>query len=339
MSGVFISYRRSDSSGYAGRIYDYLRGYFGESQVFMDVDNIEAGQDFRSVLHMALHSCNALIVIIGKEWVSNRLYLSDDFVRYEIEFALNRNILVVPILVDNAQVPNLNRLPASLWPLLNRQILEINNTHFDHDIQKLAIALETQAMLIPQPKLFRIERQQLEEIQPQARKILLRTEDLAKEFGFTMFELEINRQKQYCTTQEPLFIDAQRRLNSIYMILQLLELILFCIFFVCGLYMVITSNYSPNFVMLFLSSAALFFIQLYITQKIILFPTVKLTRGHLQISQNKGTIIVGKKHLSIEEKTWENANNLIIPNNLVICAYYFSTTNHLLSMEKISGDE
>src|SRR5690349_16730006 len=100
MSGIFISYRRDDSAGHAGRIYDRLVGQFGAEQVFMDVDTIAPGQDFTRVLAERTRSCSALIAIIGKQWLSSRdssgrRRLDDprDYVRMEISEALARRIV------------------------------------------------------------------------------------------------------------------------------------------------------------------------------------------------------------------------------------------------------
>lgn len=97
MSGIFISYRREDSAAYAGRLYDRLSAHFGADQVFMDVDDIPPGADFASHIDAKVGSCDAMIVVIGKEWLSacnadGQLRLSDpnDFVGLEIALALQR---------------------------------------------------------------------------------------------------------------------------------------------------------------------------------------------------------------------------------------------------------
>src|SRR5574337_1156833 len=107
--GVFISYRREDSGGYAGRIYDRLTSRLGRENVFFDVDTIPPGRDFVEVLSERVAKCDALLAVIGKHWVvsadsNNRRRLDDpnDFVRIEIEAALNRNVPVIPVLVDGA---------------------------------------------------------------------------------------------------------------------------------------------------------------------------------------------------------------------------------------------
>jgi hypothetical protein len=105
--GVFICYRREDSAGFAGRIYDRLKMSLGRESVFIDVDNIPAGRDFVEVLTERVGRCDALVALIGKNWLASadkdnrrRLDDSSDFVRIEIEAALERNVPVIPVLVD-----------------------------------------------------------------------------------------------------------------------------------------------------------------------------------------------------------------------------------------------
>ena len=50
MSGVFISYRRDDTAGHTGRLYDHLKRAFGADGVFMDFDNIGRGDTFAETL-------------------------------------------------------------------------------------------------------------------------------------------------------------------------------------------------------------------------------------------------------------------------------------------------
>ena len=104
--GVFICYRRENSAGFAGRIYDRLVASLGRESVFIDVDGIPAGRDFVEVLSERVGRCDALIALIGHDWLAskdkdNRRRLDDasDFVRIEIEAALDRNVPVIPVLV------------------------------------------------------------------------------------------------------------------------------------------------------------------------------------------------------------------------------------------------
>src|SRR6185503_17696674 len=89
-SGIFVSYRRDDSSGHAGRLSDKLVNHFGEDQIFIDIDTIQPGEDFVQVIENAVSSCEILIAVIGQRWlsstdgVSRRLDNPNDFVRLEI---------------------------------------------------------------------------------------------------------------------------------------------------------------------------------------------------------------------------------------------------------------
>lgn len=148
LGGVFISYRREDSGGYAGRIYDRLAGVLGSDNVFFDVDSIAPGVDFVDTLSERVGRCDALVALIGKQWLTiadadkrRRLDDPSDFVRIEIEAALNRGIRVIPVLVDGATLPNSRDLPPSLQKLPRRQGIEISLARFDSDVERLNRAL------------------------------------------------------------------------------------------------------------------------------------------------------------------------------------------------------
>ncbi len=141
---IFISYRRADSAGYAGRIYDRLVGHFGEDAIFMDVDTIEGGVDFIKVLEDAVQSCDLLIALIGRQWLSikdkdgkRRLDSPEDFVRIEIATALKRNIRVIPVLVDGVDMPQPTDLPENLKALARRNALQVNHHSFNPDVYRL----------------------------------------------------------------------------------------------------------------------------------------------------------------------------------------------------------
>jgi hypothetical protein len=149
-SGVFICYRREDSAGFARLIYDRLTSKLGRDAVFFDVDNIPAGFDFVDILSERVGKCDTLIAVIGKDWVSstdvhNRRRLDDrkDFVRIEIEAALERKIRVIPVLVNGAQMPEPDDLPTGIKALARRQGIEISHTRFDSDVDRLVRGLVT----------------------------------------------------------------------------------------------------------------------------------------------------------------------------------------------------
>ena len=149
MPKIFISYRRNDSGGRAGRLYDRLIDRFGQGQVFMDVDTIRPGLDFVEVVQEAVASCDALIAVIGDEWLGasddngrRRLENPEDLVRLEIATALERDIRVIPVLVQGAQMPVATDLPEGLEALARRNSVEVSDTSFRTDIDQLIKALE-----------------------------------------------------------------------------------------------------------------------------------------------------------------------------------------------------
>jgi len=149
MSGIFISYRREDSAAYAGRLYDRLSSRFGAAQVFMDVDDIPPGADFAAHIDAKVASCDAMIVVIGKNWLTARnaegqLRLSDptDFVGLEVALALQRGVLVIPVLVAGAAMPKTEELRKDLQPLARRNALTVNDQEFQRDADILIETLE-----------------------------------------------------------------------------------------------------------------------------------------------------------------------------------------------------
>jgi len=142
---IFISYRRDDSSGYAGRLFDYLAARFGKENVFMDVDTIKPGEDFRRAIEKAVGSCEVVIVMIGRQWLSaadaqgrRRLDDTGDFVRVEVANALaNPAIRVIPVLVRDAGMPHAKDLPDDLKDLAYRNATELSDHRFQYDAQKL----------------------------------------------------------------------------------------------------------------------------------------------------------------------------------------------------------
>jgi hypothetical protein len=148
-SGIFISYRRSDDPGFAGRLGDRLAQHFGESRIFMDVDSIELGMDFSEVIYRHLAQCAALVAIIGKGWLDasdaqgrRRLTSANDYVRLEIEAALRRNILVIPVIAEGARMPCVEELPGPIKPLARRNGIEISHASFGSDTAKLIATLD-----------------------------------------------------------------------------------------------------------------------------------------------------------------------------------------------------
>jgi hypothetical protein len=147
---VFISYRRSDAAGHAGRLHDAMVVRFGEQHVFMDVD-LQPGVDFVERISTVVSSCHVLLVVIGPQWVrpadpgaASRLEDPDDFVRLEVAIALKRSdVTVIPLLVEDARMPDPDDLPEDLRPLTRRNALELNDMRWRADIGRLLDVMET----------------------------------------------------------------------------------------------------------------------------------------------------------------------------------------------------
>lgn len=141
---LFISYRRSDSAGYAGRIYDHLFQRFDDDAIFMDVINIPSGANWRQKIRDKLDRCDVLLALIGTRWLTvadeygrRRLDKDDDLVKFEIQTALERKITVIPVIVDDAKEPDLEGLPDSLKSILEHNACHIRHNRFHQDIKYL----------------------------------------------------------------------------------------------------------------------------------------------------------------------------------------------------------
>lgn len=141
---IFISYRRDDSAGHAGRLCDRLEAAFGTDRVFRDIEDIAAGDDFVQTLHGQVDRCEVLLALIGPRWMDlkgpdgrPRLSCEDDWVRREIARGLARGIRVIPVLLQGAKLPAPAELPEDLTALSRRQALELRDTQFERDADHL----------------------------------------------------------------------------------------------------------------------------------------------------------------------------------------------------------
>ena len=144
MGAIFVSYRRGDSEGQARALAQTLAHHVGKTSVFMDVDGIQPGRDFRQVLNERLASCDMMLVIIGKGWPSatdsagkRRLDDPRDFVRQEVAAALKRNIPVTPVLVQGASMPSADELPEDLQDLTYRNSFELSHNRWESDVNEM----------------------------------------------------------------------------------------------------------------------------------------------------------------------------------------------------------
>jgi hypothetical protein len=153
---IFISYRRDDAAGYARAVYDELAQRFGADRVFIDVDDIDAGLPFGEVIARTIGEAKVLLVLIGRRWQGEsaaglpRLGEAGDMVRQEVAAGLARGARVIPLLIDGATMPTESQLPEVLRPLARRNALEIDNSRFAADIDRLVAALR-EALDEPSP--------------------------------------------------------------------------------------------------------------------------------------------------------------------------------------------
>jgi hypothetical protein len=148
-SGIFISYRRDDSAGFAGRLYDRLVSRYGTDRLFMDIDAIRPGHDFAEDIATALSGSAVCLVLIGRRWESitlpdgqRRLEDPTDFVRLEVAAAIREGLTVIPVLVEGALPPSPAALPEELRALSGRQAIELSNERWNYDVGRLVLALD-----------------------------------------------------------------------------------------------------------------------------------------------------------------------------------------------------
>jgi hypothetical protein len=149
MAGIFISYRRSDTAGWAGRLSDLLSKHFGVDVVFMDTESIKAGINFRTAIEASISSCEVLLVLIGPHWLSERnneglrrLDDQNDYIRFEIETALKSNVRTIPVLLgEDTRMPGEQDLPPELRPLAMLNAYPVTDRRWSHDTDQLVAQL------------------------------------------------------------------------------------------------------------------------------------------------------------------------------------------------------
>jgi uncharacterized membrane protein YhaH (DUF805 family) len=156
VSTIIVSYRREDTAWIAGRVHDRLKSHFGEDNVFMDIDSIPFGLDFREHIQDSLDRCDILVAIIGPRWAtpdeSGKLRLSDetDWVRIEIEAALAKKIPVIPVLIDGTTLPPPADLPDGLRNLAFRQAAPVDSGRdFHPHMDRLIKAMDKLLLKVP----------------------------------------------------------------------------------------------------------------------------------------------------------------------------------------------
>lgn len=155
MAQIFISYRREDAGGYAGRLEDGLERAFGAGKAFRDVADLRPGDDYFRVLSLRIAGALAVLVVIGPRWLNvqrdgrRRLDLEDDVVRQEVEAALASGKPVIPVLVGGAAMPEADALPPALAGLARFQAISLSEGGWDGDLNRLIGVL---APLLAQPR-------------------------------------------------------------------------------------------------------------------------------------------------------------------------------------------
>lgn len=144
MSGIFLSYRREDASGWAGRLYEHLVRDWGPEHVFMDIDTIAPGEDFRKAIARTMDACDVVMVVIGPNWVNvrdqagrRRLEQEGDTHRAEVVAALAADVRVIPVLVGGAAMPEPSELPGPIQELAYRNAAIVEDRRFASDVDAL----------------------------------------------------------------------------------------------------------------------------------------------------------------------------------------------------------
>ena len=149
MPTIVISYRRTDSSAVAGRIFDRLIAHYGEESIFLDIDNIPFGIDFRIHISEILQRTDVVLAIIGANWLGvspdggTRMRDPTDPVRFEIETAIARRMPIIPVLVDGAKMPDSTDLPAEFGNFAHLNAAEVaTGREFRNQMDRLIAAIE-----------------------------------------------------------------------------------------------------------------------------------------------------------------------------------------------------
>ncbi len=150
MALIFVSYRRLDTQSATGRLCDKLQTHFDADRVFHDIESIEAGDDFTAAIRSKIAVSSVVLVMIGRHWLDAtgpdgrpRLFDPGDYVCLEIATALEREIPIIPVLVEGAVMPPASALPASIAALATRQAHEITEQRWQYDSDLLVRQLET----------------------------------------------------------------------------------------------------------------------------------------------------------------------------------------------------
>ena len=148
MGGIFVSYRREDARGHARSLSDALGAHFGADRVFRDVETLAPGVDFPQAIAAAIDRSDVFLAVIGDKWLTaekdgrRRLDDPSDYVRREIAAALERDIRVIPVLLEHATMPSRRELPAEVGELADRNAIRLIDESWQEGIARLIRAIE-----------------------------------------------------------------------------------------------------------------------------------------------------------------------------------------------------
>jgi hypothetical protein len=148
---IFISYRRSDTQGYAGWLHQILEERYGRSNVFRDANSLDPGQHFPTQIARTIASCTDVFVLIGPSWLepgptgAPRLFEPDDWVRLELETALQRGLRVLPLLIGDVAMPTHRALPDGLRAIADRHAFRLRDSHFAEDVRDAVARIDDAA--------------------------------------------------------------------------------------------------------------------------------------------------------------------------------------------------
>jgi tetratricopeptide (TPR) repeat protein len=140
MAGLFISYRRTDGGGWAGRLNDHLSLRFGSNLVWQDVDDLKVGKDYLPQILKKIKSSDAILIVIGPHWLKDgqqRLKNPKDVLRQEILQSLKSKAAVIPTLVGGASMPPANKLPLAIRRLIDRDGVALRDEDWARSMQFL----------------------------------------------------------------------------------------------------------------------------------------------------------------------------------------------------------
>lgn len=149
MADICISYRRADSQAITGRIFDRLIAHYGKDSIFIDIDHIPAGTDFRQYLAKTLLRATVLLAVVGPKWLGagksgpDRINDEADPVRVEVETALRNGLAIIPVLIGSRKMPSAGQLPESLKEFVYLNAVTVDpGVDFDHHMQRLIFNID-----------------------------------------------------------------------------------------------------------------------------------------------------------------------------------------------------